>query len=50
MGRCQGNFCGLRIANILARELAQSFDGITKKGRGSEYLFDNLYKPEPNSL
>jgi glycerol-3-phosphate dehydrogenase len=39
MGRCQGNFCGPRIAAILARELAQPLDSITKKGQSSNYVF-----------
>lgn len=38
MGRCQGNFCGPQSACILARELDQPFETITKKGPGSGYV------------
>jgi len=38
MGRCQANYCGPEIVSILARELDQPFESITKKGRGSNYL------------
>jgi glycerol-3-phosphate dehydrogenase len=38
MGRCQGNFCGPKVVDILARELDQSFERITKKGRDSSYI------------
>lgn len=37
MGRCQGNFCGPKSAGILARELDQPLEKITKKGPGSHY-------------
>jgi glycerol-3-phosphate dehydrogenase len=37
MGRCQGNFCGPNSAGILARELDQPLEKITKKGPGSQY-------------
>jgi glycerol-3-phosphate dehydrogenase len=37
MGRCQGNFCGPKSAAILARELDQPLEKITKKGSGSHY-------------
>ncbi|MCJ7695885.1 MAG: FAD-dependent oxidoreductase [Anaerolineaceae bacterium] len=40
MGRCQGNFCSQKIANILARELGQDFENITKKGKDSNYVVD----------
>lgn len=36
MGRCQGGFCGPRVAAILARELGVPVTAITKKGPGSE--------------
>ncbi|MDK2926315.1 MAG: glycerol-3-phosphate dehydrogenase [Bacillota bacterium] len=36
MGRCQGGFCGPRVAAILARELGIPVTAITKKGPGSE--------------
>ncbi len=38
MGRCQGGFCGPRVAAILARELAIPLEDVTKKGNGS-HLF-----------
>ncbi|BCV24654.1 NAD(P)/FAD-dependent oxidoreductase [Gelria sp. Kuro-4] len=36
MGRCQGGFCGPRVAAILARELGVPVTAVTKKGPGSE--------------
>ena len=36
MGRCQGGFCGYRVAEILARELGVPVTEITKNGPGSE--------------
>ncbi len=41
MGRCQGGFCGPRVAKILARELNIPEEQITKKGEKSRLL---LYK------
>jgi glycerol-3-phosphate dehydrogenase len=38
MGRCQSNFCGPEVAAILARELHQPFEKVTKKGPGSVYV------------
>jgi len=38
MGRCQGGFCGPRVAEILARELKIPLEEVTKKGKGS-HLF-----------
>jgi glycerol-3-phosphate dehydrogenase len=38
MGRCQGNFCGPQSASILARELNQPLETITKNGPGSSYV------------
>jgi glycerol-3-phosphate dehydrogenase len=35
MGRCQGGFCGYRMAGILARELGIPVTEITKDGKGS---------------
>ena len=35
MGRCQGGFCGYRVAQILARELGVPVTEITKDGEGS---------------
>ncbi|HHY93047.1 MAG TPA: FAD-dependent oxidoreductase, partial [Firmicutes bacterium] len=36
MGRCQGGFCGPRVAALLARELGVPVTAVTKKGPGSE--------------
>ncbi len=38
MGRCQGNFCGVKVTEILARELNHPLESITKKGPGSNIL------------
>ncbi len=38
-GRCQGGFDMTRVVNILARELNISPFEVTKRGKGSEYLF-----------
>ena len=38
LGRCQGGFCGMRIPQILARELGISIENVTKKGPRSEVL------------
>jgi glycerol-3-phosphate dehydrogenase len=38
MGRCQGNFCGTKTVDILAKELNCSFENITKKGPGSNFI------------
>ena len=38
MGRCQSNFCGPEVAAILARELHQPYEKVTKKGPGSIYV------------
>jgi glycerol-3-phosphate dehydrogenase len=35
MGRCQGGFCGNRVASILARELGIHVTAVTKDGEGS---------------
>lgn len=35
MGRCQGGFCGYRVAQILAREMGVLVTDITKDGEGS---------------
>jgi glycerol-3-phosphate dehydrogenase len=35
MGRCQGGFCGPRVAEILGRELDIPLEKVTKKGGGS---------------
>jgi glycerol-3-phosphate dehydrogenase len=36
MGRCQGGFCGNRVAAILARELGIPVTEVTKDGKGSQ--------------
>lgn len=38
MGKCQGNYCGMKVTEILARELRQPLKSITKKGPGSNIL------------
>lgn len=38
MGRCQTNFCGPKVTDILAREQNQPFEKVTKKGRNSNYI------------
>ena len=38
MGRCQSNFCGLRVIEILARELNVPVDRVTKNGGDSKVL------------
>jgi glycerol-3-phosphate dehydrogenase len=38
MGRCQGGFCGPRVAEILARELDIPLEEVTKKGNGSDII------------
>lgn len=38
MGRCQGAFCGVKLAQILARELDVPLDHVTKRG-GDTWLF-----------
>ena len=38
MGRCQTNYCGPKVTDILAREQNQPFEKITKKGRNSNYI------------
>ena len=40
MGRCQGNFCGHKVLEIMARELGVPVETITKKGPGSSELAD----------
>lgn len=36
LGRCQAGFCGMRIPQILSRELNIPMEQVTKKGKGSE--------------
>jgi glycerol-3-phosphate dehydrogenase len=38
MGRCQGNFCGPHLTNLLSKVLDCSFDRISKMGPGSPYV------------
>ncbi len=38
MGRCQGGFCGSKVAEILAREYGKTLDEITKFGAGSKLV------------
>jgi len=40
MGRCQGGFCGGRVAAILARELGIPIDQVTANGPGSWLVCD----------
>jgi glycerol-3-phosphate dehydrogenase len=40
MGRCQSNFCGPEVAAILAGEIHQPYDKVTKKGPGSFYIVE----------
>ncbi len=44
MGRCQGGFCYPKVMEILNRELGIPMEKITKKGRGSEILSDDIRK------
>lgn len=38
MGRCQGGFCGSKVAELLAREQGIGLDGVTKFGKNSKLL------------
>lgn len=38
LGRCQTNFCGPKVTDILAREQSKDFETITKKGHNSNYI------------
>ena len=40
MGRCQGGFCGSKVVEILARELGEEMNKITKFGNGSKILYN----------
>ncbi len=42
MGRCQGGFCMPYIMKLLAEENMISLNKVTKKGKGSEFVFDKL--------
>ena len=35
MGRCQGNFCGHKLLDIMSREQVRPIDTLTRKGNGS---------------
>lgn len=43
MGRCQGGFCSPYIMGILAEELGENIENITKSGKGS-YILTNEIK------
>ena len=38
MGRCQSNFCGCEIAEIISRELGLPYEKVTKKGDDSYFV------------
>lgn len=38
MGLCQGNFCGSRVANLVAREQNIKVEDVTPRGKGSSIL------------
>ena len=40
MGRCQGGFCGSKVVEILARELGEEMNKITKFGNDSVILYN----------
>ncbi|MGB9661072.1 MAG: NAD(P)/FAD-dependent oxidoreductase [Moorellaceae bacterium] len=42
MGRCQGGFCGPRLARIMARELGISVESVTKSGGTSRYVLRSM--------
>ena len=42
MGRCQGGFCSYKIMKIIMRETGMRYDRITKHGKGSVLLVDEL--------
>jgi len=44
MGRCQSNFCGPEVADILARETHQSYETLTKFGPGSIYVTPKTFQ------
>ncbi len=41
-GPCQGNFCRLRVARIIARELGIPLWEVTYRGKGTEYAIGNV--------
>ena len=40
MGRCQGGFCGSKVVEILARELGENYNEITKFGGESRIMYE----------
>lgn len=38
MGRCQGGFCQIHVAEIIAKELGISFDKVLKSGKNTELV------------
>ena len=40
MGRCQGGFCGSKVVEILARELGEDMNEVTKFGNDSVILYE----------
>ena len=48
-GRCQGGFCGPRVAEIIAEELGISPLEVTKSGPGSEILAERVKDLKPDS-
>lgn len=48
MGRCQGGFCGSRVAELLARELGTEINEVTKFGGGSRILYDKTKRGGKN--
>lgn len=47
-GRCQGGFCGPRVAEIIAEEMGISPLDVTKSGPGSEILTDRIKDLTPD--
>ena len=44
MGRCQSNFCGHKVLDIMRRELGVTADKITRNGSGSEEVYPAIPK------
>ncbi len=42
MGRCQGGFCGVRVAQILSSELGIPITEVTKDGKGSQVFVGEM--------
>lgn len=49
LGRCQGGFCGPRVAEILARELNIPMGSVLKDTAGTEILTDETKQPRKNA-